>query len=220
MRDKVSVIRTYDAIAHDFDVTRHRPWPDSVKFAERFSQGDMILDLGCGNGRDLRFFEEKGMKVIGIDISSGQLGIVKQRSESVPSLVQGDVTHLPLKSGIAHGALLVATLHHIPEPEERIAALGEVHRCLAPGGLCLLGVWAAEQPKFKENIAQAKIEFQHDWIPGDMLLDWKLPDGRVFKRYYHLFSDKEFDNLLSESQFDVLERFYSAENHYAILKKC
>jgi hypothetical protein len=56
-------------------------------------------------------------------------------------------------------------------------------------------------------------------LRGDMLLDWKLPDGRVFKRYYHLFFEKEFDNLLSESQFDVVERFYSAENHYAILKK-
>ena len=51
-------------------------------------------------------------------------------------------------------------------------------------------------------------------------MDWKLPDGRVFQRYYHLFSEKEFDGLLAESDFNVEERFYSAENHYAILKKC
>ncbi len=219
MKDKASVIRTYDAIAHDFDVTRHRPWPDSVRFSERFSAGDLILDLGCGNGRDLRFFEEKGMHVIGLDISAGQLEIVRQRSENVPSLIQADVTHLPFRNSIATGALLVATLHHIPDPGERLAALNEAHRCLIPGGHCLVGVWAAEQTKFKDNMAQAKMEFQHEWAPGDMLLDWKLPDGRVFPRYYHLFSEKEFDKLLAESEFEAEERFYSAENHYAILKK-
>jgi len=56
-------------------------------------------------------------------------------------------------------------------------------------------------------------------LRGDMLLDWKLPDGRVFKRYYHLFAEKEFDKLLVESNFEVEERFYSAENHYAVLRK-
>ncbi|MBU4031417.1 MAG: class I SAM-dependent methyltransferase [Candidatus Thermoplasmatota archaeon] len=218
-KDKSSVIRTYDAIADDFDETRYKPWPDTVKFAERFSTGQLVLDLGCGNGRDLRFLEEKGIKVIGLDISHKQLEVVRRRSSSAASVVRGDVTELPFKSGIAHGAIMVATIHHIPEPEERLMALNEAHRCLLPGGFLLVGVWAAEQPKFKDNMAQAKIEFQHDWVPGDMLLDWKLPDGRVFKRYYHLFSEKEFDKLLAESEFEVEERFYSAENHYAILMK-
>ena len=218
-KGKQGIIRTYDAIASDFDETRYKPWPDTIRFAERFSPGQMVLDLGCGNGRDLRFFGERGIRVIGLDISAGQLSVVRRRSENLPELLQGDIAKLPLRPGIAHGAILVATLHHIPETGERLAALNEAHRCLAPGGLLLIGVWAAEQPKFKDNIARAKVEFQHDWEPGDMLLDWKLPDGRVFQRYYHLFSEKEFDKMLAESEFEVEERFYSAENHYAVLRK-
>jgi hypothetical protein len=56
-------------------------------------------------------------------------------------------------------------------------------------------------------------------LRGDMLLDWKLPDGRVFKRYYHLFSEKEFDILVKGSNFTVEKQYFSADNHYAVLRK-
>lgn len=218
-KSKSDIARTYDAIAENFDATRYLPWPDTKKFAGFFSPGQLVLDLGCGNGRDMRLFEEKGMKVIGLDFSSGQLSSVIKKANAQPILVMGDVVNLPFRSGMADGALLGAVLHHIPEPGERITALKEAHRCLKPGGLCLAGVWAAEQPKFRENLAQAKFEFQHDWEPGDMLLDWNLPDGRVFKRYYHLFTEKEFGKLLAATEFEVVERWFSCENHYAILRK-
>ena len=218
-KTKTAVMKTYDAIADNFDITRYKPWPDTIRFAEHFSAGQHILDLGCGNGRDLRYFEEKGLKVTGLDLSKGQLSVVSQRAVSVPSIVQGDVANLPFRDNIADGAIIVATLHHLPEPEQRAMALNEAYRCLRPGGLCLAGVWAAEQPKFRENIGQAKHEFQHDWEPGDMLLDWKMPDGRIFKRYYHLFSEKEFDKMLAATDFEIAERTYSCDNHYAILRK-
>ena len=218
-KNKTSVRKVYDAIAEDFDITRYKPWPDTIRFAERFSPGQHILDLGCGNGRDLRYFEEKGIKVTGLDISAGQLKVVSQRSETIPLIAQGDVANLPFKDNFADGAIIVATLHHLPEPDQRIKALKETYRCLKPGGFCLVGTWAAEQPKFKDNIGQAKQEFQHDWEPGDMLLDWKMPDGRIFKRYYHLFSEDEFDKMLAGTDFVVIERFYSCDNHYAVLGK-
>ena len=218
-KSKDDIIRTYDAIAENFDVTRYLPWPDTKKFAEHFSPSQLILDLGCGNGRDMRYFEEKGMEVIGLDFSVGQLSSVLRRADARPSLVMGDIVNLPFISGFADGALLGAVLHHIPKAGERVMALKEAHRCLKPGGLCLAGVWAAEQPKFKDNLAQAKIEFQHDWEPGDIVLDWNMPDGRVFKRYYHLFTEKEFDKMIAASGFTVVERWFSADNHYAILSK-
>ena len=222
-KSKSAVKEVYDAIAQDFDITRYKPWPDTIRFAERFSPGNHILDLGCGNGRDLRFFEEQGFRVTGLDISGGQLFTVRKRAvsegKSLPDVLQGDVASLPFQDNTADGAILVATLHHLPEPGQRKAALEEAYRVLKPGGLCLVGTWAAEQPKFKDNMAQAKEEFQHDWEPGDMLLDWKMPDGRIFKRYYHLFSEKEFDGLLAGTDFEVLERFFSVDNHYAILRR-
>jgi hypothetical protein len=80
-------------------------------------------------------------------------------------------------------------------------------------------VWATGQKKFEGNIERAKKELGASWDPGDMLLDWKLPDGRIVPRYYHLFSEGEFSDLISESEFITERKYYSCDNHYAVLVK-
>jgi SAM-dependent methyltransferase len=134
-------------------------------------------------------------------------------------LVRGDVTRLPFVDNLAKGAILVATLHHLTTGQERLAALKETRRCLINEGKCLLGVWAKEQPKFAENIERARAELGVSWEPGDMLLDWKLPDGRVFPRYYHLFCGEEFSELIARSGFSIERKYFSCDNHYALLVK-
>lgn len=218
-KSKLGIMRTYDSIASDFNITRYKPWPSTEKFANHFEKGDLILDLGCGNGRDLRHFESKGIKIVGLDISSEQLKVVRARAKEVPMLVRGDVCELPFGSGSARGAILVATLHHLVNEEERVNALCEVHRCLKNGGRCLAGVWAREQKKFEENMDNAKSELGEAWEAGDMLLDWKMPSGTIFKRYYHLFSEEEFDGLLGRTPFTVVGREFVCDNHYAVLEK-
>jgi len=218
-KSKPDIIRIYDAIAENFDATRNYPWPDIKKFSEILSPGQLVLDLGCGNGRDIRFLEEKGLRVVGLDFSIGQLASVQKRANDSPLLVMGDVVQLPFRGSIADAVLLSAVLHHIPQAGERVMALNEAYRCLKPGGLCLTGVWSAEQKKFKDNLAQAKIEFQHEWEPGDAILDWSMLDGRIFQRYYHLFTEKEFGKLLAATDFTVQESWFSADNHYAVLRK-
>jgi hypothetical protein len=48
---------------------------------------------------------------------------------------------------------------------------------------------------------------------GDTLLDWRfaLPgqEEEIGYRYVHLFSEDELNNLASESDFEVVETFYS-----------
>ena len=219
MKSKRAIMRTYDAIASDFDITRYKPWPSTIEFAKLFKKGELVLDLGCGNGRDMRHFQSLGIRVAGSDISRGQLQVVRERADAVPLLVQGDVCQLPFRGNIAQGAILVATLHHLTDHDERLLALKEAHRCLAPGGKCLVSGWAREQPKFEPNMARAREELGEQWEPGDMLLDWKLPDGRVFPRYYHLFSKEEFAKLLAASDFLIEKTEFVSDNHYALVTK-
>ncbi|MFZ4461565.1 MAG: class I SAM-dependent methyltransferase [Patescibacteria group bacterium] len=39
--------------------------------------GRRIVDLGCGSGRDVRYFREAGYDAIGVDISSGLVDLCK-----------------------------------------------------------------------------------------------------------------------------------------------
>ncbi len=79
-KSKPSIIETYDAIAEHFDITRYKPWPETIKFADKLEPGSVVLDMGCGNGRNLRFMVSKGMRVLGIDISTGQLELARTRT--------------------------------------------------------------------------------------------------------------------------------------------
>lgn len=52
-----NVHRVYDEIANHFSETRHSPWPQVEEFVRSFAVGDVLLDVGCGNGKYLALNE-------------------------------------------------------------------------------------------------------------------------------------------------------------------
>lgn len=51
--EKVHVHDIYENIASHFSETRHRPWPNVLKFVQSFQIGSVLCDIGCGNGKYL-----------------------------------------------------------------------------------------------------------------------------------------------------------------------
>lgn len=51
----ISLIYTqvYEQISSHFDETRHKRWPNVSKFLETLNFADILLDVGCGNGKYL-----------------------------------------------------------------------------------------------------------------------------------------------------------------------
>lgn len=47
-----------------------KPYPGLVDFFETYPERNVVLDLGCGQGRDALFLGSIGYQVIGVDISS------------------------------------------------------------------------------------------------------------------------------------------------------
>jgi SAM-dependent methyltransferase len=86
--------------------------------------GKVGLDAGCGGGADLRRFWQRGIRVIGFDVSSG-VDAIRQMNAVPPhgDLVQGDLHMLPFKTGTFDFIYSFGVLHHLPEPERGFAAL-------------------------------------------------------------------------------------------------
>lgn len=105
-----------------------------------------IVDAGCGEGRDTQFLLGQGLRVIAIDVSSRNLGLVLKAAVQAriasPTLacLQADLVHgMPVRSATADAVLDVWVLGSvILRHDGRDGAkryLSEVHRVLKPGGI-------------------------------------------------------------------------------------
>ena len=142
---KEKTIATYDDIASRY----YDLWHDRSAIQEhldRFSamlhayslQHDIVIDVGCGPGFDSAILMEKGLKVIGIDLSFGMLQVGRKRFP-VP-LVQADMLALPLAPRVG-GLWVSASLLHLCR-EDAICAIRNFANRLLPGGLLYLSLKA------------------------------------------------------------------------------
>ena len=65
-----SVPKMYDSIAPQFSRTRQSIWSDFLFFAPYLPSNPSVLDVGCGNGRLLRYYEKTPFSsYLGVDNS-------------------------------------------------------------------------------------------------------------------------------------------------------
>lgn len=91
-----------------------------------------ILDFGCGPGRDLKAFSERGHTAIGLDGAASFAQMARDYSGC--DVWQQNFLALDLPDNTFDGVFANATLFHIPK-QELPRVLSELHACLKPGGV-------------------------------------------------------------------------------------
>ncbi|HTT91385.1 MAG TPA: class I SAM-dependent methyltransferase [Acidimicrobiales bacterium] len=97
----------------------------------------VVVDVGCGNGRDLRQLVPQGrcFHAFGIDLSAGMFqSLADLQGSGRLTLIQGDAQCLPLRDETAHVGLAMHMLYHVPDMQ---AAVRELRRVVKPGGTVL-----------------------------------------------------------------------------------
>lgn len=213
--EKEYVYTTYNSISRQFDSSRFCMWPEVTKFLDSIKSGSLIADVGCGNGKYLDY-RIKDCIVFAYDISEELLKISKNKRNIKINYTQGTVLNLPYRSNLFDTIIHIAVLHHISTKERRLIVLRELIRICCIGGRICISVWADEQIK-KEKWKQCNMTNSNT----DYMIPFDKRNGEVKMRYYHLFTEHDFRELLNELNKEVeIERFvYDKENWIAILKK-
>ena len=103
------------------------------------SKGELILDVGCGNVRDVIVFANNSTKCVGVDFSSGMIKEGKKDVNKIGlkniDLIVGSGTNLPFKDETFDKISCSETIEHIPNYEDAIA---EMNRVLKRGGVLTL----------------------------------------------------------------------------------
>lgn len=110
---------------------------------------ELVLDMGCGTGKELLELAARGHRVVGVDLSRAQLLRARQHVRArLPQtdvvLIQANAEALPFKAGAFRAIYGKAILHHL---DLRLAAQ-EVGRLLRPEGRAAFAEPMASHPLF------------------------------------------------------------------------
>jgi ubiquinone/menaquinone biosynthesis C-methylase UbiE len=202
------VAKAFDEIASEFQHTRRTPWPSLKELGD--CGGELVLDLGCGTGRNTLHLAGMGCSVVAADISKEMLKVLRgniakkgTKKDGSIDIVRCDALHLPFKSGCFKKVALIATIHHLPTANQRLSALVEVRRVTAPGGKVLVTAWSLLQRRFIPELPGMAVRKMKGGEAGDVVVRW----GKKAERFYHLFTPWELRGLVKASGMAVLKIF-------------
>ena len=154
---------TYDRIAGDWarDHEADSWWREcTARFASLLPVGARVLDAGCGAGQKAKFFQDRGMRVLGIDFSEKLLAIARQTSPATDFRLL-DLRHISTLSEQFEGVFAQASLLHIPRAEALSVITGMVSR-LVPEGLLYIAVKAHRPGNPEEEIVTER-DYGYDY---------------------------------------------------------
>ncbi|HRN85928.1 MAG TPA: class I SAM-dependent methyltransferase [Candidatus Dojkabacteria bacterium] len=221
----------YEKNAKEFSNTRNYYWQGWQKAWEVIKTHNPnirnVLDVGCGNGRFLKFLREntENFTYLGIDHSSNFIEECQNKLADENSyfmrfeIANDDFTKIANEKYDLIS--LIAVLHHIPGNSNRIDLIKQLSKLLKPKGIIIITFWDF----MKGNRMQSRIFpwslsniDKKDLEEGDHLLKWS--DSTDTQRYCHYFSEEEKQSLIKYSQLRPLSRYTSDSNNtYVIMQK-
>jgi len=109
---------------------------DPSSFLEPFvgwlAEGSLILDVGCGSGRDLLWLKKRGFKVIGFERSVGLAGLARKNAGC--EVMEGDFETYDFSKLAVDAILMSGSLVHVSH-EKLPDVFENITRALARTGL-------------------------------------------------------------------------------------
>ena len=130
----------------------------------RFSTSPRILDVGCGPGRDMAWFEARRATVVGIDVSSRMLELARARCSG--ELLRMDMRTLKLPGRSVDAVWSIASLLHLPKASAA-EALAEFRRVVKGGGVVVAAVKRGVGEQW-EQVGEAPRRFFARYEPDEL----------------------------------------------------
>jgi len=196
--------KVWDNIAPEWHEFKIIPSEAATEFIN--SSKGKILDFGSGSGRNLlKLKKSKKRELYLVDFSDKMLKFSKKRSKELGLNINTKVSKIEktdFPNNYFDAAICTAAIHCVETKIKREKALKELFRILKPKAQAEIEVWNKDSKRFK---GKQKEKF----------INWRDKG----KRYYYLYEEKEFKNLLKEIGFKVIKKIPHSANLIFIVKK-
>ena len=204
---RASVVAVYDAEAATYNdnlypADMQQEWVGRV--LRLIPPGSAVLDAPCGTGRYFSLIAGAGMRVTGVDQSSGMLAKARARNLAV-SLVQRSLQDLSY-SGEFDAAVTIDAMENVP-PEDWPRVLANLRDAVRPGGVLYFTV--------EELIDEGSVDQAFQALSGRGLpaVRGEVVEGDVAG--YHYYPNRErVLAWVAAAGLDVLDEDYGATNDW------
>jgi SAM-dependent methyltransferase len=161
-----------------------------------------ILEAGCGAGRILRYYHERGYDIVGIDFIEGAVAKLRQIDPSLRVEV-ADITALPYPDRSFARVLAFGLYHNLEHGLEK--AVAETRRVLMKDGLVCAS--------FRADNLQTRLT---DWLANRRAA---APGAAAAPRSFHKLNltRAEYERLFERAGFEILAT-YPVENMPVLYK--
>ena len=153
---RIAAREGYDLWAASYDATPNPVVAMDARHSVRVlspEAGELVLDAGCGTGRNIGPLKAAGARVVGIDFSAGMLAVAR-RAQPEASLAMADLRRpLPFADRCFDAALCALVGEHL---DDLWLSLSELRRVLKPGGRLVFSVY---HPTLAAAGAEANFEY-------------------------------------------------------------
>ncbi|QDU64075.1 dTDP-3-amino-3,4,6-trideoxy-alpha-D-glucopyranose [Planctomycetes bacterium Pan216] len=202
------IARDYDATFAETNLIKL----DRDFLTRHFRAPGRLVDLGCGTGRLLTHFSQRGLETLGVDLSEEMLAVCREKREELGApigLLKANLCDLEvLRDGsFAYACCMFSTMGMIIGREQRRRFLAEVRRVLKPSGLFGLHV---HNRWYNLSDRQGRGWFARDLVKR--VLRRHDTGDKVMKNYrgipgltLHLFTATELRAELGRAGFDIVD---------------
>jgi ubiquinone/menaquinone biosynthesis C-methylase UbiE len=145
-----NVQSSYDRVADEYaqriyDELRHKPLDRELldRLADQVRGRGRVCDLGCGPGHIARYLHERGVPVVGVDLSPEMIARARQLNPEI-TFIEGNMLALEVPDRAWAGIAAFYSIIHIPRANV-VQALREMKRVLQPGGVLLIAFHIGDQ---------------------------------------------------------------------------
>lgn len=182
-------IGTYEKHAEKY-ATEHSDISEikkEIDFFLKHLKGRKILDVGCGPGRDAKYFTDRGCDVVGIDVGQNLLTIARRTAPDA-KFKNRDLRFLDFPPASFDGLWACASFLHVPKKDAAHTIRG-FRKVLKKGGLIYLDV--------KKGTGEKLVE---EWL-------------RDYSRFFAFYEEKELEKLLEANGFKILKVMVEKKKH-------
>lgn len=145
---------SYKALASSYDrLTNDVDYRSVVAFYFEILRREGVTvrtaaDLACGTGSVTALLAERGVPVVGVDLSEDMLTQAQQKTQSLnprPVFLHQNLARLYLPRGVDLAVCALDSLDYITSPADCAAAIRRIFRALNPGGIFIFDVNTPEK---------------------------------------------------------------------------